>query len=54
MTAQELKSIEEETAAALTELLTAHPQEKESVFVIGCSTSEIRGGVIGTASQAFV
>ena len=51
MTAQELKSIEEETAAAVNELLTAHPQEKESVFVIGCSTSEIRGGVIGTDSQ---
>ncbi|MGP1459543.1 MAG: TIGR01440 family protein [Treponema sp.] len=51
MTAQELESIEEETSAAINELLTAHPQNEGCVFVIGCSTSEIHGGVIGKDSK---
>lgn len=49
---RQMRQIEEETAAAVSELLDAHPVEKGRIFVIGCSSSEIAGGRIGTESDA--
>ncbi len=47
----ELKAIERETSAAISELLESHPLEKGEIFVMGCSTSEIHGGAIGKDSN---
>ena len=35
-------------------LLASHPQKKGSVFVIGCSSSEVAGGSIGKNSSAEI
>ncbi|MGP1474960.1 MAG: TIGR01440 family protein [Treponema sp.] len=47
----ELKIIEQETVAVINELLESHPLEKRKIFVIGCSTSAIHGGIIGKDSN---
>ncbi|MDE5898397.1 MAG: TIGR01440 family protein [Treponemataceae bacterium] len=49
-----LQKIESETAAAIQELLEAHPLDEGSVLVIGCSSSEVGGGAIGSASSAEI
>ena len=46
-----LEIIGNETERVLLELLEAHPQKKGSIFVIGCSSSEVAGGVIGKDSN---
>jgi len=46
-----LQTIENQVAYAVEQVLTAHPIPKGSVFVIGCSSSEIAGGLIGHASS---
>lgn len=46
------ETVERETEAVLTELLDAHPRREKSIFVIGCSSSEVVGGVIGQNSSA--
>lgn len=43
--------IEEQTENIITKLLQDYPQEKGSIFVIGCSTSEVVGGLIGKDSN---
>lgn len=50
----ELQLIENQTKQIITELLTAHPMSKKSVFVIGCSSSEVSGGLIGKNSSAEI
>ena len=48
----DLKKITEEARAAAEELIqTAHPAPGE-IFVVGCSTSEVTGHMIGSASSA--
>lgn len=46
-----LKDIEVQVCSVITEVLKEHPLEKESILVIGCSSSEISGGTIGKASS---
>ena len=46
------KLVKQETEAVLEELLEAHPRREKSIFVIGCSSSEVVGGVIGQNSSA--
>ena len=43
-------NIEKEAAAAAEELLLAAKLKKGNIVVIGCSTSEVCGSKIGTAS----
>ena len=47
----ELKEIFAETQNALQELLEIHPVRKGGLFVIGCSSSEIAGGILGKNSS---
>lgn len=47
----ELSKIEEEVKEVITQLLTEHPQKEGSIFVIGCSSSEVAGGTIGHLSS---
>lgn len=47
----ELKEIFAETQNALQELLEIHPVRKGELFVIGCSSSEIAGGILGKNSS---
>lgn len=46
-TAESLSEVSAQLEKIITELLDSHPQKKGSVFVIGCSTSEVTGGSIG-------
>ena len=46
-----LKEIFAETQNAVQELLAAHPVRKGELFVIGCSSSEIAGGILGKNSS---
>ncbi|MBP5667449.1 MAG: TIGR01440 family protein [Salinivirgaceae bacterium] len=50
----DLKEIAKQTEQILTDLLNAHPMAKGSVFVIGCSSSEVAGGLIGKNSSAEI
>lgn len=43
--------VEEQTENIISNFLNEHPLEKDSIFVIGCSTSEIAGGTIGQDSN---
>ena len=43
-TAESLSEVSAQLEKIITELLDSHPQKKGSVFVIGCSTSEVTGG----------
>lgn len=47
----DLITIEKQVANAVQQVLEAHPLSKGSIFVIGCSSSEISGGIIGHASS---
>nr|WP_318712131.1 TIGR01440 family protein [uncultured Treponema sp.] len=47
----ELSNIESQVADAVQQVIDAHPISKGSIFVIGCSSSEIGGGLIGHASS---
>ena len=47
----ELAEITKQLKTVLDSLLTEHPQKKNSIFVIGCSSSEIAGGKIGKNSS---
>lgn len=49
-----LKQVEKETAAVLLQLLEAHPVERGGIVVVGCSSSEIAGGAIGSGSNAEI
>ncbi len=49
-----LKEISEQVSKAVDELLQAHPVKKGGILVIGCSSSEIGGGLIGHASNADI
>ncbi len=50
----DLKKIAEELEKIITNLLDEHPQKKGSIFVIGCSSSEVCGGKIGKDSSEEV
>lgn len=50
----DLKKVEEELTYVMTKLLDEHPQKKGSIFVIGCSSSEVCGGKLGKNSSAEV
>ncbi len=45
-----LLEIAEQTKKIIEDILNSHPQKKGSIFVIGCSTSEVAGGSIGKDS----
>lgn len=47
----DFKNITEQSKRAVTEILEAARVEKGSIFVIGCSSSEILGDQIGTATN---
>ncbi|MBB5219797.1 uncharacterized protein (TIGR01440 family) [Treponema rectale] len=47
----ELDEIKNQVTSVINELLDAHPQKEGSIFVIGCSSSEICGGTIGKNSS---
>ncbi|MCQ2241652.1 TIGR01440 family protein [Treponema sp.] len=47
----EIENVKSQVRKLLTEFLQEHPQKKESVFVIGCSSSEIAGGKMGKDSS---
>jgi len=49
-----MQNIENQTEEILTNLLTEHPMPAGSVFVIGCSSSEVAGGKIGKNSSAEI
>lgn len=46
-----LQTIENQVADAVQQVLTAHPLPRGAIFVIGCSSSEIAGGLIGHESS---
>ncbi len=50
----DLENISKQTEQILTNLLDAHPMAKGSVFVVGCSSSEVAGGLIGKNSSAEI
>ena len=50
----DLKKVAEELEKIITNLLDEHPQKKGSIFVIGCSSSEVCGGKIGKDSSEEV
>ncbi len=50
----DLKQIEEQTKRIITALLDEHPMKKGSIFVIGCSSSEVAGGTIGKNSSEAI
>ncbi len=46
--------IEKQVSKVVEELLQNHPVKKDGILVMGCSSSEIGGGVIGHASNADI
>ena len=52
--AENLSEISRQTEKIIVELLASRPQKKGSVFVIGCSSSEVAGGSIGKDSSAEI
>jgi uncharacterized protein (TIGR01440 family) len=48
---EELKKLEQEAYEAACEILEIAALKKGQLFVVGCSTSEVIGGKIGTASS---
>lgn len=46
-----LTEIEKQVTNAIQQLLNEHPIPKNSIFIIGCSSSEIGGGLIGQNSS---
>ncbi len=53
-TAENLSEISSQTEKIIAELLDSHPQKAGSVFVIGCSSSEVAGGSIGKDSSVEI
>ena len=51
---KQLKEIQDNTVKAISELLKIRQLKKGSVFVIGCSSSEVAGGTIGRVSMAVM
>ncbi len=51
MTEEILKKVTEEARTAVTELVTKANIKKGQLFVVGCSSSEIGGGIIGHDSS---
>ncbi len=49
-----LDEIKSQLTGILTKFLSEHPQKVGSIFVIGCSSSEINGGKIGKNSSAEI
>lgn len=47
----ELIEIKNQIKKLINEILDAHPQKEGSIFVIGCSSSEIAGGTMGKNSS---
>ncbi|MCQ2592996.1 MAG: TIGR01440 family protein [Treponema sp.] len=47
----DLEEIKLKVKSAVQQVINAHPLSEGSIFVIGCSSSEIAGGVIGHASN---
>lgn len=47
----DLSTIETQVADAVQQVINAHTLPKGAIFVIGCSSSEIGGGLIGHASS---
>ena len=47
----EFKEIAVQVQSVIKSILDAHPQKQDSIFVIGCSSSEVAGGVIGKNSS---
>lgn len=50
----DLKKIESEVRSLIENILENHPQKKDSIFVIGCSSSEVCGGKLGKNSNEDV
>lgn len=48
---EDLQTIFNQTQKVITELLDSYPQQKGSIFVIGCSSSEIKGSAMGKNSS---
>ncbi len=46
-----LESVAEQTKQIIMALLDEHPMKRGSIFVIGCSSSEVAGGTIGKNSS---
>ena len=51
---ENIESITQQLTAVMNELLDNHPINKGSIFVVGCSSSEVVGGHIGKDSSADV
>ena len=51
MESYDLKQIGEQTKLIINALLDEHPLREGSIFVIGCSSSEVAGGVMGKNSS---
>lgn len=51
---KQLKEIQDNAVKAISELLKIRPLKKGSVFVIGCSSSEVAGGTIGKNSSSQI
>lgn len=50
----DLENIKSQFEKLMCELLDAHPQKEGSIFVVGCSSSEVVGGKIGKNSSEEV
>ena len=49
-----IEEIKSQVSKVINDLLNDHPQKKESVFVIGCSSSEVAGGKMGKNSSEVI
>lgn len=47
----DIDEIKTKIADSIQQVIDAHPLKQNSIFVIGCSSSEIAGGIIGHASN---
>ena len=49
-----IENISQQLSAVMNDLLDNHPINKGSIFVVGCSSSEVAGGKIGKNSSAEI
>ena len=49
-----IENITQQLTAVINELLDNHPIKKGNIFVIGCSSSEVAGGIIGKNSSSEI
>ncbi len=49
-----IEEIKSQVSKVINDLLNDHPQKKGSVFVIGCSSSEVAGGKMGKNSSEVI